>query len=489
MSKFSSFLKIKLDERGEPIAQVARNAGLERTSIHKALKDERTLSYASLKKLTAYLQLPLAEVRELNQYYEILLLGEDTFQTQQAICDLLFELYQLHFISNEYIPHQNVLQELPDFPSLISGRVKVDRTLRLLLQYESSRENAEFYLYLPGEDNVCEWLRHFWMDGHKFKVHQLVAFLPDNGNGDRSSANMRTLTQILPTALLSRGQYNAHLYYDQLTASANIHPMPYFIITPNFVISLDEKHNHIQLQTEPEVIAAYREHIEQVSRESQELVSYASDFASVIDAYMNNTGSDGYYTLMPQPCVARYCTRQRIEEHTRQGLPYRDQIVEIGDQRCAKLRNLTGNYYSFFSEAGLAYFVNEGIIIDFPQEIVRPLTPEIRLDTLYKVRKDIEDDIVIGRIVNEEKLPLPSELTLTCDPDYGLHIYALPGYIDGAYTCNLHVRSSGIGQAFCRFIKALPNTTMLYTKEQTLDVLNRHIDQLEQMTAEEKTHD
>lgn len=486
MSKFSSFLKTILDERGEPIAQIARNSGLERTSIHKALKDERILSYTALKKLTAYLQLPLAEIRELNQYYEILLLGEDTFQTQQAICDLLFELYQIRYISDEYVPHQNVLQKLPDFPKLVSGKARVDRTLRLLLQWESSRENAEFYLYLPGEDTVCNWLRYFWMDGHKFKVHQLVAFLPDNGNGDRSSANMRSLAQILPTALLSRSQYDAYLYYDQLTANVNIHPMPYFIITPNFVISLDEKHNRAQLQTEPEIIAAYREHFEQISRESQELVSYSSDFASVIDAYMNNTGSDGYYTLMPQPCMARYCTRQRITEHIRQGLLHREELIEMADKRCAKLRNLTGNYYSFFSESGLAYFAETGIIIDFPQEVVRSLTPKVRLDLLYEMKKDIEDDIVTGRIVNEEKLSLPSALTLTCDPDYGLHIYALPGYIDGAYTCNLHILNSGIGQAFCRFIKALPNTMMLYTKEQTLDVLSRYIYQLEQLTTQEE---
>ena len=57
MSKFSVYLKQLLDERGEPIARIAKNAGLERTSIHKALKDERVLPYTSFKQLTQYLQL------------------------------------------------------------------------------------------------------------------------------------------------------------------------------------------------------------------------------------------------------------------------------------------------------------------------------------------------------------------------------------------------------------------------------------------------
>ena len=43
MSKFAAYLRELLDQRGEPISRVARNAGLERTSIHKALKYERLL--------------------------------------------------------------------------------------------------------------------------------------------------------------------------------------------------------------------------------------------------------------------------------------------------------------------------------------------------------------------------------------------------------------------------------------------------------------
>ena len=83
MSKFSVFLKELLTQSGEPIARIAKNAGLERTSIHKALKDERILSYSALRQLIQYLQLTLPQVRELNQYYEMLLQGEETYHTRK----------------------------------------------------------------------------------------------------------------------------------------------------------------------------------------------------------------------------------------------------------------------------------------------------------------------------------------------------------------------------------------------------------------------
>ena len=38
MSKFSNYLRKLIDQSGESIAAISRNAGIERTSIHKALK-------------------------------------------------------------------------------------------------------------------------------------------------------------------------------------------------------------------------------------------------------------------------------------------------------------------------------------------------------------------------------------------------------------------------------------------------------------------
>lgn len=53
MSKFSIYLEEIIRRSGEPISRIAKNAGLERTSIHKALKDERILSYSALKKINS----------------------------------------------------------------------------------------------------------------------------------------------------------------------------------------------------------------------------------------------------------------------------------------------------------------------------------------------------------------------------------------------------------------------------------------------------
>lgn len=64
MSKFSNYLRKLIDQSGESIASISRNAGIERTSIHKALKDERILSYKAMQILARYFGLCTEERQE-----------------------------------------------------------------------------------------------------------------------------------------------------------------------------------------------------------------------------------------------------------------------------------------------------------------------------------------------------------------------------------------------------------------------------------------
>ena len=48
MSKFSNYLKTLIENSGESIAFLSRTLNIERTSIHKALSDERILPYSSV---------------------------------------------------------------------------------------------------------------------------------------------------------------------------------------------------------------------------------------------------------------------------------------------------------------------------------------------------------------------------------------------------------------------------------------------------------
>lgn len=106
-----------------------------------------------------------------------------------------------------------------------------------------------------------------------------------------------------------------------------------------------------------------------------------------------------------------------------------------------------------------------------------------------QLRQDIESDKVQGMIANPDLLPIPQYLTFTCDPRYGLHIYAVDEFVGGGYSCNLHITAANLGAAFCDFIRFLPNSKYVYTKEQTLAIIDRYIDLLKSSAEKENAYD
>lgn len=481
MSKFSVYLRTLLDKSGEPISRIAEKAGVERTSIHKALKDERILSYVALKRLIQYLELTLPEIRELNQYYEMLLQGEDIYEIQESICELLSDISQLHF-SNNTQTGSTILEERTSIQEgLVYGKPQVEKDIRYIMHQEIlAGSDQEICLFLPQECFVPEELIRLWEHGKRFQVNQLVAFRPNHSGEGTNLANFQLLQQVIPMALISNGQYFAYYYFEDTASSVSIDPFPYFIITPHFLIRMNQKMSMAQVQTSSEVIELYQKYFIQVREECQILISYTNDLVEVLGAYMDATATEGYFTTMLQPCFGRYYTRELIQKYFHGEEPWRSQVIEMANQRMSVLRDMKNNYYTIFSETGLVQFAETGIIVDLPPEYVSPLDVADRLEILRKLRDDVDNGSVLGCIVDGGKLSIPPYLTMTSDPKYGVHFYTTRGFIRGAYTCNLHIQGANIGKSFCEFIKSMPNSKFVYPKEKNIAVLDRLIHQLEE---------
>ena len=168
--------------------------------------------------------------------------------------------------------------------------------------------------------------------------------------------------------------------------------------------------------------------------------------------------------MMSQPCMGRFYTREIIEKYIRPELPYRRQLIEMGVKRFSVLANQNTNYYTVFSKSGIEQFIHDGVIADLPSEQVLPLAPSDRLLLLTQLREDISSDRVNGYMVDSDQFLIPQYLTFTCDPHFGLHVYAINDFVGGSYSCNLHITTANIGKIFCDFIKFLPNSKYVYSK-------------------------
>lgn len=477
MSKFSIYLGQLIQKSGEPISKIAKNAGLERTSIHKALKDVRTLPYPALKKLIQYLQLPLTEARELTLYYDMFLQGEETYYVQEEICHLIEDLNQIQFSTFNFASF--LPDNLTHDSQMIRGKAEVESVIQGVLHEETEMPGSEINLHLDNDNHLTEMAIKFWKNGREFTVHQVVTLFSNGSGINNNQQNVHIVRKLLPAALLSNNQYYAYYCFARNETQEIFHPFPYYIITPNYLIILNQDCSVAYLHTDTAIVRLYRKHFESLKGNCQPLISYSNDPIAVLNTYIDNTDQQGYFTMMSQPCMGRYYTREIIEKYVRRDFPYRNELIELGVQRFGVLRKLNSNYYTVFTEEGIGQFVEDGVIADLPIAQVLPIEPEDRLLMLRHLKSDIEQDNVCGYIVDIDQLTIPQYLTFTCDPKHGLHIYTINGFVGGSYTCNLHISAANVGQVFCDFIRFLPNNNYVYSKNQTIGILNHYIRILE----------
>lgn len=439
----------------------------------------------------------------------MLLHGDDAYGEQQAILDLLLDLSRLesvadggtvlardvhakaaaaHDISDEGHRGTAALTSggedlrgatcatpLPA-SGVVSGAPAVHEALRAMLRAETERPGAVLYLYAPLDDTLTDEVMALWSDERRdFTLRQLIAFAPDRQGPEARRRNLELLHWLLPLSLTSRGRYFAHGFFEGEACLSGIDPLPFFLVTPRAVLRLDKRGTLAHVVVDEMLARVYRDRVESTVALCPPLNSYTSEPSAVLDSYMEGTGTDGYYTIMAQPCPGRYYTRELVERYLAPNAPNRDALVDLCDRRFGRLRELSGPYCTIFTEAGLRTLASTGVLADLPADLVPAVDIETRIAFLSALRADIAAGVVTGCMADPSELSIPAYLTFTADANYGLHVYATQGFEGGAYACNVHISEPGIGQSFCDFIQSLPTSRCVYAQDRTLAVLDELI--------------
>lgn len=469
MSKFSGYLKELIKNSGETISAVARSIGVERTSIHKALSDERVLSYKAVRSLAQHFHLPVDQRREFFRLYDILLQGEEVYENRQAVSQLLNNLSEIRF-SMAAPPEVPALQ-LTD--RLIKGEYAVHSAIRSVLIYEASHNrDLEINMLLPEKLDLTMELMELWLDNRVFCVNQLLCFHTANPSSARK--NIEMLGTVIPLCLASRGRYKPY-YYPKAPQAVVMSPMSYYIITPNYLILMAEDLSAAQIRT-GELVGFYDRFFKNIVQNCDLLVQCSSNILEVLQEYITNTDPDIFQIMMAQPCPGRYITRQVIEKYLYSGaMPY-DQMLELVDRHFSVLRQIQKNYLTVFTEKGLQNLLDTCVLQDLPPQYTPPMEKADILQMLSALYEEIEKESISGFITRPEKLQFPDYLAFHINPTTGVHIYTTNAFVFGAYCCNIHIAEKSICEIFLDFLQSLPESAMVYSREETLQLLDKYLE-------------
>lgn len=465
MSKFSEYLRNLINESGESISAISRSIGAERTSIHKALSDERVLPYKVVQNLARHFNLSLDERQEFLRLYYILLQGEESYRNRQAVCELLNHLSSVEF--HKIAPP--VASKLPSVNSLIRGEYAVHSVIRSLLISESEQEKAEFHLLLPSKLNLTIELMELWLSGREFYVDQILCFYTQK---DASVENIRLLGSVIPLCMASVGKYQPY-YFHNTSDAVTLSPMSYYIITPNYLLQFSEDLSCAQLQGMPELIEHYNNYYQRLIQCCDPLTQCNTSILDILQEYITTTAPDEIQVMMAQPCTARYYTPEIIHKYMRSSnVPYQDMLALV-ERHFSVLRQNSMRYCSIFTEKGLLDLFNSNVIVDLPPQFVPPLEHEDILAMLRQLRSDIAKDNICGFITRPTQLKLPDYLSISVSAQNKINIYPTNAFLFGAYCCNIHISDESLCRIFQDFVQSLPGSPMVYSKEDCLKLLDQ----------------
>lgn len=472
MSKFSEYLRRIIKRSGESVSAVSRSIGAERTSIHKALADERILSYKVVQNLARHFNLTIDERHEFFRLYYILLQGEENYRNRQAVCDLLNHLSTLPYQSSATA--LNVPQRTVD-ETVLKGEYAIRSAIHtLLFQESSSSKNCEFNFFLPVNLDLTMELMELWLSGQQFAVNQLLQF---HSSTDAVIDNLQFLRAVIPLSLASKGQYRPY-YFHENSVSVTLTPMSYYIITPNYLLQFAGDLSTAQIQKKEPLVEYFTEHFHNLLECCDPLTQCDTDLVSVLHEYIDSTSPNELQILMAQPCPGRYITKDIIAKYLKhQDLPY-EAVFHLVEQHFSRLRQIP-KYCTIFSEKGLTDLLENRILEDLPPEYVPPLEQTDIIGMLRQLQDDIRTGRLTGLITRPMQLQLPDYLAIYVNPTTGLHIYPTNAFLFGAYCCNIHITEKTLCNIFYDFVQSLPGSPMVYSTDHCLQLLEQHINDLE----------
>lgn len=472
MMEFSNYLREQLQKKEITIASFARQTGIERTTLSKVLSGQRLLPYDALDAVVLRLRLTPLEEKTLRYFYEIQFEQKGISESREIIDKMFLDLANLEFSINT-LEERKLLIDVDDYTrnrSVVSGNLNVSMLLRLVLSVELSQKDSRIEMTVPPKLDFInqELLQRYLAENIDAEITQIIAFDSCQETTMGNLNNLKGFCQVLPLCLLSRQKYHPYYFYDEYIQKQYMDPFPYFLVTQKHVVCLSENGEEAMVLRSKEQISHYHKHFKKLLDKCRSLISYTVNPAEVLRLYAERTDSDGYYTIMDQPCFGRYYEDAFIEEHIHQEIPHREYLTEIAQKRFKALRDAK-DFYTLFTKNGLQRFMDTGVLDDFPEVLVRPFSMEVRKKLMNKMANDTLSGENTARILDSGIFP--NYLSLTTSVNSGIGFFLTEQSPVKGDFFSIHLEEPSVRNAFHRWLLGLAESRCTLDAKDTAKVI------------------
>lgn len=480
MNDLSKSLKILIQRYPGTMAELARQAQIDRSSLYKIQDGKRMPNRAQLQRLIQALGLSARQAEHLTAQYDELRSGAQAHRTDEA----LYELLQTALRSHDHLM-DDVVAPAPrseaDLAAAFANRcyqgyqAVTQQFYLLLIRYLRSNEKRPLMLSpFAGERALSSIIiSAFSAEAAHKPVWHLLRFVANDEAQENFIGNVRTVSRALPFLVLRTMQYEARLSRSPFAGPLPGILMPVYVLFPDVAVMMDFTLQKCICLTEPSIVQCLRMEFSRQYLEAPVFFSLESD-AHTFEQSMQfgkqllEGGTEAYY-LRAQPPVSKFIDMDMISRYAPQALGPLQSVPAMADYMHTWL---TAPYEFYFSEDGLMDFARTGVMTDVDPSLTGPLPPEARRELLLRMRAACENGPSALRIVSAEAFPLDPRVTLTAYRGRSVVFCTLSDDLREGFCREYTMQDVTLANRLADYMSNLKDTSLVRTQRYTLEYID-----------------
>ncbi|MEY8338309.1 helix-turn-helix domain-containing protein [Lachnospiraceae bacterium 62-35] len=493
MTLFAKLLKYYIDSSGHSIYQLAKRSGMNRTSIHKAISEDRLPHPDSLKELEKCLNLTPEEHRQFWESYEMAFYGESVFYRRQSVLRLISSL-ALTFFEQKPI----------SWPSYSGSSGSLSHLLPSKKLYHSPYEFSQLFFHIlkkeagnaEGVENKADSLpilisfaqapppyifdcfASFFSAGteKRLQVQQIIHFIKNPDTAGKPSYNLELLSRYLPYIFINREHYEVYYCYrESLTESLYPELFPSYMVFRTCILLFSGDFQTIWVESNEELLSYYRNIFHRSAKEACHLSKYFYNF-NQLDTYFQsfNRENSSFASLEYLPSYPLLCNGHMLS----QDIVHKQEFSSLEENTSYFFKALDrwrahfssiSHVTSIFCADSLMEFARTGFLSGIPRSFIRPLTAEERLLYLEELKNACSQGEYIIRAAPSSGLSLSPRLSIFLHGDNSISFGFLDTKKESWYY--ISIVENTIVDSFYDFIEASLTNRLFLSKEETIGLI------------------
>lgn len=476
MPRFGQMLKSLIDSSGMSISKLAQATGIDRPTIHKYIAGRRMPTEDKFICLLTALKATANEQIQLREQYELENLGEFVYYQRMAVKQLIANL--------KLIDQHNLSFKLPyicmgtyiasEKLQVIEGCLSVKEAIIAL----ASEAKGKLCLFAGFPTDLLQLIVTAVLQraDPSTQIQQLLCYPKQLLSQEDVRQCITILADVIPLSFNTDIRYQAYYYYENTIYCVGVSSaFPYGAIWGDAVVMISADCEHLAIIRDRNFTEIYREHFEHLLKISKPLATKIESNKDQIDAFsVMEESAERNYIIQTQPLLLRYACKDLVQNVLSDIQVKNYAWYNKFCDRIQRMRSKNDDMV-FFNESGIELFAREGYIAELKKSTEVIISPADRIKILKGLRKDCM--INYRRMLRPDLFRMPSNMIIEIQENCGAAFI-----VANEYSHQIIIfREDGIVRALSSFAEYLINSDNVATKEETVAMLDKYIDQIEHL--------